>query len=155
MRAMPEWRGRRTAVTERVSWGEFEYRLADLRLSLAARRFSLALDDMVRKYRPDQPRAPKGTSEGGRWVFDAGSLRRGRPAKVSPRRLLAWMPTGFTKHGINQAINRGVSASDISDALNNPIRVTAGSSPYSWKYRGARAEVVLNSFGRVITLWPR
>lgn len=50
---------------------------------------------------------------------------------------------------------RGVSASDISDALNNPISVTAGSSPYSWKYWGARAEVVLNLFGRVITLWPR
>lgn len=62
---------------------------------------------------------------------------------------------GFTKHGINQTINRGISASDINDALNNPIKITPGTTPYSWKYRGTNAVVVLNSFVEVITLWPR
>lgn len=56
-----------------TSPAELEYRLADLRLSLSARRFSLALDDMVQKYRPDQPRMPKGTPEGGQWVFEGNS----------------------------------------------------------------------------------
>lgn len=46
---------------------------------------------------------------------------------------------GFTKHGINQAINRGIASGDILDALNY----------------GANAVVVLNPFGEVITLWPR
>lgn len=42
--------------------------VADLRLYLAQRRFGRAIDDLVRKYRPDQPRAPRGTPEGGQWV---------------------------------------------------------------------------------------
>lgn len=63
-------------MTERASWGEFECRLADLRLSLSARRFSRALDDMVRKYRPDQLRVPKGTPEGGEWAFEGGIFRK-------------------------------------------------------------------------------
>lgn len=39
--------------------------VADLRLYLAQRRFGRAIEDLVRKYRPDQPRAPRGTQEGG------------------------------------------------------------------------------------------
>ena len=74
-------KGRETRAT---LLSEFEYRLADLRLSLAARRFSLALDDMVRKYRPDQPRAPKGTPEGGRWVEDWAFTQQ---PKISPQRV--------------------------------------------------------------------
>lgn len=42
--------------------------VADLRLYLAQRRLGRAIDDLVRKYRPDQPRAPRGTQEGGQWV---------------------------------------------------------------------------------------
>lgn len=53
---------------------------ADLRLYLAQRRFWCAVDDMVRKYRPDQPRAPKGTQEGGRWVTTSGTRPRIRTA---------------------------------------------------------------------------
>lgn len=44
---------------------EWRVAAADLRLCLAQRRLGLVLDEMVRKYRPDQPRAPKGTPEGG------------------------------------------------------------------------------------------
>lgn len=62
---------------------------------------------------------------------------------------------GVTKHGINQTINRGISAGAIHDALNNPIKVVPGSTPNSWKYYGADAVVVLNPFGRIVTLWPR
>jgi len=62
-------------VTERSSWKEFGYRLADLKLSLLALRFSRALDDIVRKYRPDQPRVPRGTAEGGQWVSEGASRK--------------------------------------------------------------------------------
>lgn len=47
--------------------------VADLRLTLAQRRFANALDQWVRKYRPDQPRAPKGTPEGGQWILAAAA----------------------------------------------------------------------------------
>lgn len=134
---------------------ELRCETADLRLYLARRRFGRALYDLVRKYRQDQPRAPRGTPEGGQWVTGSGSSKPLRPATVGQRLLVAWMPMGFTKHGINQTINRRISAGDINDALNNPIRVTAGSTPHSWKYYGANAVVVLNPFGEVITLWPR
>lgn len=61
---------------------------------------------------------------------------------------------GFRKHGINQAINRGISAGAILDALNNPQKIAPGSSPNSWKYYGADAVVVINPFGEIITMWP-
>jgi len=38
---------------------ELQVLIADLRLALAQRRVQRSLDDMVRKYRPDQPRAPR------------------------------------------------------------------------------------------------
>jgi hypothetical protein len=57
---------------------ELEVLFADLRLTLAQRRVQRALEEMVRKYRPDQPRAPKGTPEGGEWVIDPGSARQRR-----------------------------------------------------------------------------
>jgi hypothetical protein len=42
----------------------------------------LKLDALVwaleRRYRPDQPRAPKGTPEGGQWIRDGGRRRRNR-----------------------------------------------------------------------------
>lgn len=129
--------------------------VADLRLYLAQRRFGRALDELVRKYRPDQPRAPKGTPEGGQWVVDAGYVLPRRFKNPGQRLMVAWMPMGFTKHGINQAINRGVSASDINSALNNPTKVVPGSTPHSWKYYGINAVVVLNPFGEIVTLWPR
>lgn len=53
---------------------EIRSHIADLRLTLALRRFWQALDRLSHKYRPDQPRAPKGTSEGGQWIPSAGAV---------------------------------------------------------------------------------
>jgi RHS repeat-associated protein len=64
--------------------------------------------------------------------------------------------TGFTKHGINQAISRdgvGVASRAIADAVKNPIKVVAGRE--STKYIGRDATVVLNKAGKVITTWAR
>jgi RHS repeat-associated protein len=65
--------------------------------------------------------------------------------------------TGFTKHGINQAISRdgvGVATRAIADAVKNPIKVVAGRNGAT-KYIGRDATVVLNKAGKVITTWAR
>ncbi|WP_156460253.1 hypothetical protein [Devosia sp. Root635] len=67
---------------------ELRAAVADLRLHIAQRRFERALDDLVRKYRPDQPRAPKGTSEGGQWV-DGSTNSSQAQAQAQPKRLVA------------------------------------------------------------------
>jgi hypothetical protein len=64
---------------------ELEVLFADLRLCLAQRRVQRALEEMVRKYRPDQPRAPKGTPEGGQWVVEPNSARQRRLADERAR----------------------------------------------------------------------
>ena len=60
--------------------------------------------------------------------------------------------TGFTRHGLNQAINRGVSPAAICDAVNNPSDVSVRSNGTT-RYTGANAVVVLNPLGRVVTVW--
>jgi len=63
--------------------------------------------------------------------------------------------TGFTKHGLNQAISRdgvGVSAKAILDAVKNP-RVVADQGKGVVKYVGEHATVILNDTGKVITTW--
>ena len=56
--------------------------------------------------------------------------------------------TGFTKHGINTAINRGVSPSAIQNALNNPLKVTPviidRLGRPSYKQIGSQATVSIN-----------
>lgn len=59
---------------------EWRVAVADFQLYLAQRKLGRAIDEMVRKYRPDQPRAPKGTPEGGQWVIDPIGARQRRLA---------------------------------------------------------------------------
>ena len=68
--------------------------LLRLRRELADIKFDLALRRIFRKYSPDQPRSPKGNSDGGQWVRDAGrdgglvskpaAMRRGPSDKRPP-----------------------------------------------------------------------
>ncbi len=65
--------------------------------------------------------------------------------------------TGFTKHGINQAISRdgvGVSSRAILEAVKNPVKIINGADGVV-KYVGKDATVVLNKAGEVITTWAR
>jgi hypothetical protein len=65
--------------------------------------------------------------------------------------------TGYTRHGLNQAISRdgvGVSPSAINDAVSNPISV-AEQTGGKLKYTGQNAAVILSSTGRVIPTWAR
>jgi RHS repeat-associated protein len=64
--------------------------------------------------------------------------------------------TGFTRHGLNQAISRdggGVSTRAMADAVKNPLKVVAGAR--TTKYIGRDAVVVLNKAGKVVTTWAR
>jgi uncharacterized protein RhaS with RHS repeats len=60
--------------------------------------------------------------------------------------------SGFTRHGLNQAINRGVTPRAICDAVRNPIS-TIGMSNGTIRFIGGGAVVVLNPAGRVVTVW--
>ncbi len=63
--------------------------------------------------------------------------------------------TGYTRHGLNQAISRdgvGVSARAIRDAFTNPLRIS-GESGGRFLLTGRDAAVVVNAEGRVITTW--
>ncbi len=63
--------------------------------------------------------------------------------------------TGFTKHGINQIIQRGVNPENILQAVKNaaPQRLVDAAGRVSYRYVGEKATVVLNEAGRVFTAW--
>ena len=110
------------------------------------------------KFDPNQPRVPAGNPDGGEWT-DGGGGGGGGTQLGSPHAgsadgsiQLAADITGFTKHGINRAISRGVSPSSILDAVVNPIQILPQANG-STRYVGAGAVVVLDPLGRVITVW--
>jgi len=61
--------------------------------------------------------------------------------------------TGFTRHGLNRLIERGVTPSALFDALKNPRCIQQGARD-RLKYVGQKADVVLNKLGQVVTTWP-
>jgi hypothetical protein len=89
---------------------------ASIQMSFALLKLGYVLR---RKYRPDQPRVPAGTPDGGQWIND-GSNRKPSTGPGDGRNRVASDITGFTKHGIDRAINRGVSPSAIT--MRSPIR---------------------------------
>ena len=64
--------------------------------------------------------------------------------------------TGFTKHGLGQALGRdgghGVSRKAILDAVTHPSSVI-NQGAKGIKYIGKMATVILNDAGKVITTW--
>jgi hypothetical protein len=105
-------------------------------------------------FNPNQPRVPAGNTDGGQWTGGRGSTSimtpQGAGADASVH--LAADITGFTKHGINRAITRGVSPSAIRDAVVNPIQILPQANGTT-RYVGAGPVVVLDPLGRVITVW--
>ena len=62
--------------------------------------------------------------------------------------------TGFTKHGLNQAVSReglGVAGWAILEAVSNPVKTIAQANG-KILYIGANARVVLNAAGEVVTV---
>jgi RHS repeat-associated protein len=62
--------------------------------------------------------------------------------------------TGFTRHGIDQAITRGVSPSAMLGAVNSPVAVQIMPNA-TIRFTGTGAVVVLNPAGQVVTCWPK
>ena len=106
---------------------------AAIRAEVAARRFLRLLQDYAEQkagFYPSQPRVPAGNREGGQWVGLRGGDHIPYP---TVRLLLAAGITGFTKHGINRAIQRSVSPAVILDAVTNPMSIEVqpnGSTQY-------------------------
>jgi|GEM_PF-1050479 len=105
------------------------------------------------KYSPDQPRVPAGNPDGGQWTsVDGDEWPHSPNGRQNENIRVAADLSGFTKHGLNQAINQEVSPSAILDALNNPIKIIPKSNGTT-RYIGRHAVVVLNPAGNVITVW--
>lgn len=51
--------------------------IAAVRSATLEIKLDLLVRALERRYRPDQPRAPKGTPEGGQWIDASGASRRG------------------------------------------------------------------------------
>ena len=63
---------------------------------------------------------------------------------------IAGIVTGFTRHGGNQVITRGVRPYEILDALRSPLRVVPARSGVT-RYIGRWAEMRINSTGQIVT----
>ncbi len=66
--------------------------------------------------------------------------------------------SGYTEHGLNQAISRdgvGVSSSAVLDAWRKPLNISFVPSKYgpTFRFSGQGATVVVNAEGRVVTTW--
>jgi len=67
--------------------------------------------------------------------------------------------TGFTKHGLNRTIERGVKPNAVLDAIKNPLKVgnvsTDAIGRQSQRFVGKFGEVVVNpQTGKVISVNP-
>lgn len=136
-------------IPDKFDVGRVRADLAATRLRVALLRCSLAW-----KYNPEQPRVPAGNPDCGRWAGGLGASSGATSSNHSRYVQVAEGITGFTRHGINQAINRGVSPSAILDAVKNPLRIVPRANG-STQFRGAGATVVLDPAGVVITAWPK
>lgn len=116
---------------------------AEARLYLATSRLKSAL--LEGRYRPDQPRVPAGSPDGGQWT--AGATTAGV--------LVAELGVeATTKHGIDQIITRGIGPSAVLDAIRNPVKIRPRPN-MTTQYIGGGATVVLNDHGGLVTAWPR
>lgn len=64
--------------------------------------------------------------------------------------------TGYTRHGLNNAISRngvGVSPHSILNTVRNPISTQLQPNGTT-KYTGPNSVVILNSQGQIVTTWP-
>lgn len=61
--------------------------------------------------------------------------------------------TSFSKHGLNQAITRGVNPSTISNTVKNPV-VVLQQSRGNFLFLTREAVVVMNNAGRIVSTYP-
>lgn len=82
----------------------------------------------------------------GAWVWFAPTILSGARVAI----------TGFTRHGLNQAISRngvGVSNKAMVNTMKNPTKAYSQISNQTTRYVSREATVVVNQNGRVVTTW--
>ncbi len=88
-------------------------------------------------------------------LANAALLRMQLKAESVAGALLPSKITGYSRHGLNQAISRdgvGVAPGAILDAVRNPLSIT-GQSGGRFMMTGKDAVVIVNHQGKVITTW--
>jgi len=143
------------AAADEAERDAFERELLALRHELAKIRLDYELRRFQQKYSPDQPRVPAGSGrESGQWTDGGGSdTGRAQSADAEPERIrLAGDITGFTRHGMYRAMQRGISPSAMQDAVVRPLQIIPQANGNT-QYVGRDAVVVLNPLGQVVTVW--
>lgn len=108
--------------------------------------------NFFRSYQPGQGRYSQPDPIGLEGGWNRLGYVEGNPlGAIDPEGLQATI-NGFTRHGLNQAINRGVSPRAMLDAVKNPIKIVCRPNGTT-QYRGADATVVLNPGGSVVSCW--
>ena len=80
---------------------------------------------------------------------------------VDDTKIIVEKITGYTKHGLEQAIGRngiGVAPNAILDAVRNPKKTVSKIDDlgrHSTQYRGVKATVVLNPAGKIVSCWAK
>jgi len=100
-----------------------------------------------------ETRSATGGADVATWVGAAASAaHRDHPdiAAAGVSRIIC----GFTKHGIDQIINRGIRPEALHDAVDNPLKIYLGPDG-TIKFVGRAATVVVNADGEVVTAWGR
>tara|TARA_B110001454_G_scaffold211813_1_gene227911 strand:- start:1664 stop:2218 length:555 start_codon:yes stop_codon:yes gene_type:complete len=98
--------------------------------------------------------AAKGAGEASSLANSALLKMQLRAEEIAGARLPAEV-SGYSRHGLNQAISRdgvGVAPGAILDAFNNPLAIT-GQSGGRFMMTGKDAVVIVNDQGKVITTW--
>jgi hypothetical protein len=131
---------------EAAAQEEFERELLQLRAEVKKLKLEHGLWLFEQKY-GDHPSQQLDLKYPGQPRDDHGRFSFGKkPNGVQ----LAGDITGFIKHGINQAISRGVSPGSLHDAVVNPIQILPQANGTT-QYVGGGAVVVLNPLGQVVT----
>ncbi|UYN99693.1 MAG: hypothetical protein KIT02_00135 [Devosia sp.] len=72
---------------------------SEIRLATLSLKLDVLVALLERRYRPDQPRAPKGTREGGQWIPD-GRIPTGPKVKVALAAVLQTQRVGLGDYGL-------------------------------------------------------
>ncbi len=60
--------------------------------------------------------------------------------------------TGFTRHGLNQIINRGATRA-VTYTMKNATRAFSDIARRTTRYESRKGVVILNEFGKVVSAW--
>lgn len=78
--------------------------------------------------------------------------------KMLGKKAIQGVITGYTKHGLAQAMGRnggrGVATWAINNAIKNPTKIVSQANGVL-RYENIEAVVVLNKYGKVITTWAK